>query len=73
MSARLCRLLRDDVREQLGLGNQDLKGLATDWRKLLFIAEQWQKMGELEVLFCVDYTHNFENHEAENVAGVRSH
>lgn len=36
MSARLCRLLRDDVREQLGLGNQDLKGLATDWRKLLF-------------------------------------
>lgn len=36
LSARLCRLLRDDVREQLGLGNQDLKGLATDWRKLLF-------------------------------------
>jgi hypothetical protein len=36
MTARLCRLLRDDVREQLVLGNADLKWLAADWRKLLF-------------------------------------
>jgi hypothetical protein len=36
MSARLCRLLRDEVAEQLGLGATALTGLATDWRKLLF-------------------------------------
>jgi hypothetical protein len=36
ISARLCRLLRDEVMEQMGLGNQGLTALATDWRKLLF-------------------------------------
>ncbi len=36
VSARLCRFLRDEVVEQLGLGSQALTGLATDWRKLLF-------------------------------------
>jgi hypothetical protein len=36
MSARLCRLLRDEVTEQLERGNQTLTGLATDWRKALF-------------------------------------
>lgn len=36
MSARLCRLLRDEVTEQLGLGSASLTSLATDWRKLLF-------------------------------------
>lgn len=34
--ALLCRLLRDEVTEQLALGSESLTGLATDWRKLLF-------------------------------------
>ncbi len=36
MSARLCRLLRDEVTEQLAAGSEALTALATDWRKLLF-------------------------------------
>lgn len=36
VSARLCRLLRDEVSEQLARGNAALSGLAQDWRKLLF-------------------------------------
>jgi Type ISP C-terminal specificity domain/N-6 DNA Methylase len=36
VSARLCRLLRDEVTEQMMLGNPGLTGLAEDWRKLLF-------------------------------------
>ncbi|WP_244499737.1 type ISP restriction/modification enzyme [Tardiphaga robiniae] len=36
VSARLCRLLRDEVIEQMTLGNPGLTALATDWRKLLF-------------------------------------
>lgn len=36
MSARLCRLLRDEVTEQLSLGSEALTALAKDWRKLLF-------------------------------------
>jgi hypothetical protein len=36
VSARLCRLLRDEVTEQLALGSPALTGLAVDWRKLLF-------------------------------------
>lgn len=36
ISARLCRLLRDEVTEQLALGSQALTDLATDWRKILF-------------------------------------
>lgn len=36
MSARLCRLLRDEVTEQLANGSEALTALATDWRKLLF-------------------------------------
>jgi hypothetical protein len=35
-SARLCRLLRDEVTEQLNLKSEALTALATDWRKLLF-------------------------------------
>jgi hypothetical protein len=35
-TARLCRLLRDEVTEQLALKSQALTDLATDWRKLLF-------------------------------------
>lgn len=35
-SARLCRLLRDEVIEQLALKSDALTGLAADWRKLLF-------------------------------------
>ena len=35
-AARLCRLLRDEVTEQLALGSEALTALATDWRKLLF-------------------------------------
>jgi Type ISP C-terminal specificity domain/N-6 DNA Methylase len=35
-TARLCRLLRNEVTEQLGLKSQALTDLATDWRKLLF-------------------------------------
>lgn len=35
-SARLCRLLRDEVTEQLQLGSASLTALAKDWRKLLF-------------------------------------
>lgn len=35
-SARLCRLLRDEVTEQLELGSETLTALANDWRKLLF-------------------------------------
>jgi hypothetical protein len=35
-TARLCRLLRDEVTEQLGLKSQALTDLAVDWRKLLF-------------------------------------
>ena len=36
ISARLCRLLRDEVTEQLALKNEALTNLATDWRMLLF-------------------------------------
>lgn len=36
VSARLCRLLRDEVTEQLALGSEALTALAEDWRKLLF-------------------------------------
>jgi hypothetical protein len=36
MTARLCRLLRDEVSEQMGLKNPALTDLATDWRALLF-------------------------------------
>lgn len=36
ISARLCRLLRDEVTEQLMLGSPALTALAVDWRKLLF-------------------------------------
>ncbi|WP_246647339.1 hypothetical protein [Rhizobium laguerreae] len=36
VSARLCRLLRDEVSEQLDRGTLALTGLADDWRKLLF-------------------------------------
>jgi hypothetical protein len=36
VSARLCRLLRAEVTEQLALGSPALTALATDWRKLLF-------------------------------------
>lgn len=36
ISARLCRLLRDEVTEQLSLGSPALTALATDWRRLLF-------------------------------------
>jgi type ISP restriction-modification system protein/N-6 DNA methylase len=35
-TARLCRLLRDEVTEQLALNSEALTSLATDWRKLLF-------------------------------------
>jgi hypothetical protein len=35
-TARLCRLLRDEVTEQLGFKSEALTSLATDWRKLLF-------------------------------------
>ncbi len=34
--ARLCRLLRDEVVEQMAFGNPGLTALAMDWRKLLF-------------------------------------
>jgi hypothetical protein len=34
--ALLCRLLRDEVTEQLGLESEALTSLAADWRKLLF-------------------------------------
>jgi hypothetical protein len=36
ISARLCRLLRDEVIEQMARGSEALTGLAQDWRKLLF-------------------------------------
>jgi hypothetical protein len=36
ISARLCRLLRDEVMEQLQLGSPGFKNLAVDWRNLLF-------------------------------------
>ena len=36
LTARLCRLLREEVTEQLAQGSRPLSGLATDWRKLLF-------------------------------------
>lgn len=36
MAARLCRLLRDEVVEQLAKENVALKRLAFDWRSLLF-------------------------------------
>jgi hypothetical protein len=35
-TALLCRLLRDEVTEQLALGSEALTSLAMDWRKLLF-------------------------------------
>ena len=35
-TARLCRLLRDEVTEQLALKSEALTSLAEDWRKLLF-------------------------------------
>ena len=36
MSARLCRLLRDEVTEQLELDSPVFKGFANDWRNMLF-------------------------------------
>jgi hypothetical protein len=36
ITARLCRLLRDEVTEQLEVKSPALTALATDWRKLLF-------------------------------------
>lgn len=36
ISARLCRLLRDEVAEQLDLKNEHLHGLLEDWKNLLF-------------------------------------
>jgi hypothetical protein len=36
ISARLCRLLRDEVVEQMELGSPALTGLAADWRRTLF-------------------------------------
>ena len=36
VSARLCRLLRDEVTEQLAEKSPALTALASDWRKLLF-------------------------------------
>ena len=36
VTARLCRLLREEVLEQLALGSRSLTSLAQDWRKLLF-------------------------------------
>ena len=36
ITARLCRLLREEVSEQLGRGSDSLTNLAADWRKLLF-------------------------------------
>lgn len=36
VTARLCRLLREEVAEQLGRGSASLTNLAKDWRKLLF-------------------------------------
>lgn len=35
-TARLCRLLREEVVEQLSAGSAALTSLATDWRRLLF-------------------------------------
>ncbi|MGC1888102.1 MAG: type ISP restriction/modification enzyme [Stellaceae bacterium] len=36
ISARLCRLLRDEVIEQIELGSAALTSLAADWRRTLF-------------------------------------
>ena len=36
LTARLCRLLREEVTEQLDQGSGPLTNLATDWRRLLF-------------------------------------
>ncbi len=36
ISARLCRLLRDEVIEQMELGSAALTSLAADWRRTLF-------------------------------------
>ncbi len=36
VAARLCRLLRDEVLEQIELGDASLTALAQDWRDLLF-------------------------------------
>lgn len=36
VSARLCRLLRDEVSEELNRGSSALSALATEWRSLLF-------------------------------------
>ncbi len=36
ITARLCRLLRDEVTEELDKGSPALTNLAQDWRKLLF-------------------------------------
>jgi hypothetical protein len=36
LTAHLCRLLRDEVSEQLDAGDPRLLGLADDWRKTLF-------------------------------------
>ena len=36
ITARLCRLLRDEVTEHLALKSEALTALAEDWRRLLF-------------------------------------
>lgn len=36
ITARLCRVLRDEVRESLDAGSEGLHALALDWRRLLY-------------------------------------
>lgn len=45
-TARLCRLLRDEVVEQLALGDPALTSLAQDWRKLLFPAASPERFAD---------------------------
>jgi hypothetical protein len=46
VSARLCRLLRDEVTEQLAEKSKALSALAADWRKLLFPDANDQKFAD---------------------------
>jgi hypothetical protein len=46
VSARLCRLLRDEVTEQMAHGSEALTALAVDWRKMLFPDATDEKFAE---------------------------
>ena len=55
MTARLCRLLREEVTEQMAGGSPALTALAADWRKVLFPDATDAQFGMKRVAVVLDY------------------